>query len=89
MDIEDQIEQDVVCAFMAAGANLDDRDTCEEISNSVHDECFCFYSREQARAKGVRVDRRIHSFRSVSALSMTAVMHPCSSAAIAFFASPP
>ena len=35
-DIEDRIEQDIVCAYLSIGANLDDPDVCQEVANTVH-----------------------------------------------------
>ena len=61
-DVEDQIEQDVVVAFLAAGADIEDKETCEMISECVHDEQFAFYSREDARSKGVNVKKAVHQF---------------------------
>jgi len=68
--IEDQIEQDVVAAFAAAGADLDQAATADEVSGCVHDELFAFYSRENAQSRGVAVDRRVHSYRPKSELSI-------------------
>ena len=49
---------------------MDDEAAAEEASTCFHDELFCFYSRERARGKGVKVDRTIHSFRPKSELSV-------------------
>ena len=64
--VEDQLEQDVVTAYLAAGADLNDRDTAEECSDCFHNELFALMSREQAQTRGVDVQRRIHSFRGAN-----------------------
>ena len=52
------------------GVDLEDPEVAEEVSTCVHDELYGFYSRENAIAKGVPVQRRIHSFRPKSELSI-------------------
>ena len=46
--VGDQLEQDVVTCFDAAGADMNHPSTAEDISSCVHDELFGFSSRERA-----------------------------------------
>ena len=69
-NVEDQIEQDVVTAFVCAGADLDDTEHCEQISSAVQNELFSFYSREEARQNGVPACKTIHNFRPKSELTI-------------------
>ena len=46
--VEEQIEQDVVVAFIMTGANMDDEVAAEEASSCVHDELYALYSRARA-----------------------------------------
>ena len=69
-DMEDRIEQDIVCAYFCSGCDLDDKGVCEEISNTVHDEIFAFYSREEARSRGVPVAKHVHAYRPSSELTL-------------------
>ena len=64
--VEDQIEQNVVCAFLSSGWDAQDESTAEECSTCVHDELFSFYTRQHAKDMGVAVDNHIHSFRPAS-----------------------
>ena len=41
--VEDQIEQDVVCAFLSTGWDGEDESMAEECSTCVHDELFSLY----------------------------------------------
>ena len=57
----DRVEQDIVCCFIAAGADLDEQETCEDIAAAVHDGCRAFVGREQMRGKhGVNVHKSIY-----------------------------
>ena len=67
-DVVDSMEQDIVCAFVAADCSLSDEDVCEDISECVHAECAAFFGREQARQHGVHVEKVVHSFRPKSEL---------------------
>ena len=62
-DFADRIEQDIVCYYLAAGADLDDTTTCEEMSRAVHDECCAFVGREDARKRGVNIHKSVHVWR--------------------------
>ena len=62
-DIEDAIEQDIVCAFMAADCDLNDKPTCEDIADAVHNELVALVAREQAQKRGVETSRVVHQFR--------------------------
>ena len=62
-DIEDAIEQDVVCAFLAANCDLNDKAICAEIADAVHGELAAFAAREQAAKRGVPTQRVVHPFR--------------------------
>ena len=42
----DRMEQDIVCAFVAAACSLIDEDICEDISECVHAKCAAFFGRE-------------------------------------------
>ena len=54
-DVMDRMEQDIVCAFVAAA--FSDEDICEDISECVHAECAAFFGREQARQHGVHMEK--------------------------------
>ena len=69
----DRMEQDIVCAFVAADCSLSDEDVCEDISECVHAECAAFFGREQARQHGVHVEKVVHSFRPKSELERSNV----------------
>ena len=69
-DVVDRMEQDTVCAFVAADCSLSDEDVCEDISECVHAECAAFFRREQARQHGVHVEKVVHSFRPKSELEI-------------------
>ena len=69
-DVVDRMEQDIVCAFVAADCSLSDEDICEDISECVHAECAAFFGREQARQHRVRVEKVVHSFRPKSGLEI-------------------
>ena len=69
-DVVDRMEQDIVCAFVAADCSLSDEDVCEETSECVHAECAAFFGREQARQHGVHVEKVVHSFRPKSELEI-------------------
>ena len=69
-DVVDRVEQDIVCALVAADRSLSDEDVCEDISECVHAECVAFFGREQARQHGVHVERVVHSFRPKSELEI-------------------
>ena len=62
-DFEDASEQDVVCAFMAANCDLNDKEVCEDIADAVHNEFVAFAAREQAIKRGVSTQRVVHQFR--------------------------
>ena len=62
-DFEDAIEQDVVCAFLAAQYDLNDKEVCEDIADSVHHEYVALVTREQAMKRGVPLQRVVHQFR--------------------------
>ncbi len=47
--VEDQIEQDVVAAFMAAGHSPHDEETAEEMCSCVDEKLCGLYSRERAK----------------------------------------
>ena len=51
---------------MAAGADLEDPDVSELVSESVHDELMAFYPRARAKEHGVPVENRIHSTQTAS-----------------------
>ena len=69
-DVVDRMEQDIVCAFVAADCSLNDEDVCEDISECVHAECGAFFGHEQARQHGVHVEKVVHSFRPKSELEI-------------------
>jgi len=69
-DFEDRIEQDVVACYVAAQADFADPATLEEIAGCVQDEIYAFYSREDARKRGVKVDKYVHGFRPRSELTL-------------------
>ena len=69
-DVVDRMEQDIVCAFVAADCSLSDEDVCEDISECVHAECAAFFGREQTRQHGVHVEKVVHSFRPKSELEI-------------------
>ena len=69
-DVVDRMEQDIVCAFVAADCSLSDEDVCEDISECVHAECAAFSGREQARQHGVHVEKVVHSFQPKSELEI-------------------
>ena len=50
-DIEDRIEQDIVCAYVSVEADVNNPAAAEEIAEAAHDEICAFYSREDARAR--------------------------------------
>ena len=50
--------------------DINDKDVAEEIAGTVQDATFAFYSREEARARGVPVDRHVHSTRPKSELTL-------------------
>ena len=66
----DRIEQDLTCAYLAAGFDINAPSRCEEIAQQVHDECSAYFGREEARTKGVEVGRSIRQFRSRSKLEI-------------------
>ena len=66
----DRIEQDLTCAYLAAGFDEGVQDDCEEIAQQVHDECSAYFGREDARKKGVKVGHAIHQFRPRSELEI-------------------
>ena len=51
VDVEQRIQVDVVCAFVAAGADFNDAKVRDEICDCYHDELTAFYSREQAQQR--------------------------------------
>ena len=59
------MEQDIVCAFVAADCSLSDEDVCEDISECVHAECAAFFAREQARQHGVHVEKVVKKRREL------------------------
>ena len=69
-DVVDRMEQDIVCAFVAADCSLSDEDVCEDISECVHAECAAVFGREQARQHGVHVEKVVHSFQPKSELEI-------------------
>ena len=70
-DIGDRIEQDIMTCFLAAGADVEDKEHAEELSKAVHDELFAFYSRQNAQGMGARTQKRIHNYKpAVSELSI-------------------
>ena len=62
-DFEDAIEQDVVVAFLAADCDLNDKEICEDIADSVHNEFVALAAREQAMKRGVPMQRVVHQYR--------------------------
>ena len=62
IDLEDAMEQDVVCAFVPC-CDLNDKEVCEDIADAVHYELVVFNVREQALERGVSTQRTVHSFR--------------------------
>ena len=71
-NLEDTIEQDVVCAYLAAGCDLSDKAVCAEIAEKVHSELAAFAAREHAATRGVSTQRVVHPFRPPpSELSVT------------------
>ena len=69
-DVVDRMDQDIVCAFVAADCSLSDEDVCEDISECVHAECAAVFGREQARQHGVHVEKVVHRFRPKSELEI-------------------
>ena len=63
LDAEDKIEQDVCSAFVAVGLDLDNKEIAQQAADCVHDEIHAYYSREEARNRGVPVSKNIHQFR--------------------------
>ena len=59
--VDDQIEQDVVCAFSSSGWNVEEE---SRSGKCVHDEL----TRQHAKDMGVPVDKRVHSYRPSSQL---------------------
>ena len=50
----DRIEQDLTCAYLAAGFDVNTPNRCEEIARQVHDECSAYFGREEARKRVLR-----------------------------------
>eukprot|EP00973_Karenia_brevis_P092927 12414704-Karenia_brevis.AAC.1 len=65
-DVEQRVEEDICCAYLAAGADLDDPKVCTEISTNIDMALCAFYAREDALKRGVPVARRIHDFHPKS-----------------------
>ena len=63
LDAEDKIEQEICAAFVAVGLDLENKDVAQQASDCVHDEIHAYYSREEARNRGVPVSKSIHQFR--------------------------
>ena len=61
-DYEVRIEQDIVCAFMSASANLDDPDVCQEVADAVHSACTAFAAYDKSHQRGIPMTRRLHPF---------------------------
>ena len=65
--MEDRIEQDVVLAFYAAGADPESQDcdpeVCEEINDCISNELYSFYSADAARQRGVKTQSFVHRFK--------------------------
>ena len=70
VDVEDQIEQDVLCSFLAAGLDPGEPEVREEIAASAQHELMAFYFRESARERGVPVQNITHGYRPKSELSV-------------------
>ena len=68
--VEEQIEADIVSCFLCAGKDLSDPAWAEEASSCFHDELFGFYSRESAKQNGISVQKRLHSFKPKSELTI-------------------
>ena len=68
--IEDQIAMDVVVAYLAAGADVEEPEHAEMIAEQFDTQLTAFYGREDARARGVKVARNIHDFRPRSEMSI-------------------
>ena len=52
--MENQVEQDVVCAFLSSGWDVEDESIAEECSIRVHDELCSLYTRQHAKRHGRR-----------------------------------
>ena len=63
VDLEDAMGQDIVCAFMAANCDLNDKEVVGDIADIVHHELVAFSVREQAIQRGAPTQRIVHSFR--------------------------
>ena len=62
-DFEDAIEQDIVCAFLAANCDLNDKSVFDDIAEAVHSEYVALVTREQAMKRGVPLKGVVHQFR--------------------------
>ena len=71
-DVADMISQDIVTAFFASAECPEDIEdgTAEICAQAVFDEQVAFFSRENARAAGVKVNRHVHPYRPTSELSL-------------------
>ena len=69
-DISNMIAEDVACAFIARGADVENPEHCADMMRCHDCELNAFLAREDARKHGVKVVKAIHNFRPRSELTV-------------------
>lgn len=62
-DEKQAIEQDVVCSFLAAGADPNDSDDCGQMAEAAQAETYAYFTRKQFKGKGVSTSARVHNYK--------------------------